>query len=645
MLALFKRFQRGPLQPTVVNVGQLRVCAIVNAENPLRELTVEQVTKALSQEGEALQWKVLGGSGGVVKCYVQRRDSWAYRIVREACLAVRENKFGEVSSYRRVRADVCECDHSDEVLQKVRQDVFGLGFVQANVSIPQGVRIVEVKANSVKASAYVDDRIRQDGNPLSEYVILYVHPEAPPAAKVFANYSIGEHGSAIAQKYGLVTPHMLKEAEGISRMAEAKAGKGPKLAVVGVEAGNVVSDIVAQYVCVRQVVQLTCVPFEHDVPAVATFIPMYVAGTTSVQADTSTTGPSTESPSAGAQAQAFKVSASTTPAVAPQTSWFVAAGGKELLLLTDKPSDTAMKIHGEKWNALGLDERGRPNGAGPAEYMLAGRGEAVILNSGNKVDSLSLAQLRAIFAGEIADWKTIGAGNEGKVAFYALKESDPAAKVVAKELLPVEKFRPVSWKKESAEAISAVSSDPNGIAFVDVTAIPKTGQMVKVLGIRMGTPGQEKVFYPTPDTIRNATYPLSQRLFMYVHPQASETAKDFAKFIATCGQSAESPYFDTVSQVAETYRKNGLVPLGIEPAKLKYPTTAPWTEDAPVNKALKAASRPTGAVAPSPEPTPTVGKVPTPTGKPSPTAGPSPTPIPTPASSDPPRVTPAPRSR
>jgi ABC-type phosphate transport system substrate-binding protein len=56
-------------------------------------------------------------------------------------------------------------------------------------------------------------------------------------------------------------------------------------------------------------------------------------------------------------------------------------------------------------------------------------------------------------------------------------------------------------------------------------------------------------------------YPLSQRLWLYVHPQASDTAKDFVKFIATCGASEASPYADTVKAVMDTYRKHGLVPL------------------------------------------------------------------------------------
>jgi len=113
--------------------------------------------------------------------------------------------------------------------------------------------------------------------------------------------------------------------------------------------------------------------------------------------------------------------------------------------------------------------------------------------------------------------------------------------------------------------------DPQAIAFVDLLAIPglssaaltgsfaAAGQNVKVLAIQTGA--GTKTVLPTPENIKNATYPLSQRLYVYVHPKASDTAKDFVKFIATCGASEASPYADTVKSVMATYRKHGLVPL------------------------------------------------------------------------------------
>jgi ABC-type phosphate transport system substrate-binding protein len=294
------------------------------------------------------------------------------------------------------------------------------------------------------------------------------------------------------------------------------------------------------------------------------------------------------------------------------------SGYADVVLLADKPSARAMQLHGQKWNALGRDKDGKPNGTGPAEYLLAGRAAAVIVNPANKIDALTIGQLQAIFGGEVADWGTIGStglttrGNSGsqikgsQIKIYGLRADDPATGIFEKECLDRYKWRRVVVKKDTAEAVAAVSMDPQAIGFVDLAAIPATGQSVRILGIRLpgrgsaaapppafaeatagrppagaaGTspvrgggvaapppaPGATSprgggVYYPSPENIKSAMYPLSQRLWLYVHPKASDTAKDFVKFIATCGASEASPYADTVKAVMDTYRKHGLVPL------------------------------------------------------------------------------------
>jgi len=87
---------------------------------------------------------------------------------------------------------------------------------------------------------------------------------------------------------------------------------------------------------------------------------------------------------------------------------FVGKLPPDMLLFGDKPSARALELHGEKWNALGRDKDGKPDGTGPVEHLLAGRAVAVIVNPANKLSSLSLGQLRDIFGGEVKDWNAIG---------------------------------------------------------------------------------------------------------------------------------------------------------------------------------------------------------------------------------------------
>jgi phosphate transport system substrate-binding protein len=270
-----------------------------------------------------------------------------------------------------------------------------------------------------------------------------------------------------------------------------------------------------------------------------------------------------------------RVAATAQPVYTPSDSDLLAlaafvsesAAAKEALILEDRPSDKALGTYGKRWNDLS-----------PAEHVFAGRAATVVVNAGSKLDSLTAEQVQSIFSGDAKDWKTLSTGATplpaGRIARYGLPGHEAAAKVFYKECLPAEKMAAVTTKKDTADVLSALSGDPLGIAFVDLAALPidpaKTG--VKVLAI--GPAG--KAVMPTAENIRNAMYPFSQRLFLYVHPKASDTAKDFAKFIATCGQSEASPYTDTVKALAETYRKHGLIPLAVlQPARSLFPTSAP----------------------------------------------------------------------
>ena len=123
-----------------------------------------------------------------------------------------------------------------------------------------------------------------------------------------------------------------------------------------------------------------------------------------------------------------------------------------------------------------------------------------------------------------------------------------ASKIFEAECLPRSKWLRVTVKKNTAEAVAAVGVDPQAIAFVDLAAIPAAGQNVKVLAIKVGRGEKAKIIKPTPENIKNAMYPLSQRYFLYVHPKARDAARTFEAFI-------------TSVLAIEPVRQAGLIPL------------------------------------------------------------------------------------
>ena len=235
---------------------------------------------------------------------------------------------------------------------------------------------------------------------------------------------------------------------------------------------------------------------------------------------------------------------------------FLGGEGKQaLLLLNDRPSMQALSAQGEKWEKVK-----------PTEYLIAARGAAIIVNPANQLAALTQDQVRGVFKGEIADWGILGgtglaaSGKKAPITAYGLPAGDPVSAILQQEGVLVQSHQ-VTAKKDSAEVLAAVAADSQGIGVVDLAALPVGDKSVRVLAIQIGTGNKAELVPPTPDNLKNAMYPYAQRVYLYVHPQASDAAKDFAKFVATCGAAEATPYADTLKTTMDAYRKNGLISL------------------------------------------------------------------------------------
>ena len=514
-------FPASGAQPEEFVIGQRRGIVMANHDSATR-VTLGELGIALAgpTAGNKTRW-------AGYKCWGQFADPGLSDLLRERCMTVQEKQpWGSRTleyCFRKdlnFKDDVREIETKGGALQSI-----GVVLYTSVTAKPAEDHILAVGASA--EGPFVKPRLEptiQDDYPLSELVVLYLHPQAPDVARRFCEFCVGEAGAKIAEAKSLITPWHQRQYEGDCRLAEMKHGKGTHLSALGVGVERtIMPDLTAEYVRANKTVQLSFEQADAEMAAIYTFVRS-------------------------------------------------SASSRELLLLSDKPSERALGVYGEEWKKLQ-----------PIEYIPAGRAVAIIVNPANKLESLTLDQVRAIFAGEVGHWAIIGDSglsvpqdSKGKpganpasprvpmeigIKCFGLGVNDPAACVFHKECLAAAKFRRVTTTKDTAEALAAVSMDAQAIAFVDLAAIPATGQTVKVLGIRMGKGDQEKVVMPTPENIRNATYPLSERLYLYVHPKASDTAKDFAKFIASCGKLEATPYADTAKAVTETYRKHGLIPL------------------------------------------------------------------------------------
>jgi len=451
--------------------------------------------------GKAASWAAVGGSGSGKQIQVITSKALSGNMASDLIL-----------NYRNWPRETKRLTADANVIASVMSDRDAIGFVALTPELPEGVRLVAIaKDAESKAVPPTVDNVVLERYPLVRQYKLILTEHSSPAAHQFAQFACSQLASKTVQKWGLFPVSIRHKAEADQRLADMRAGRGIRISAIGDKVtGGALDGLAVEYVRAKKVVQVPCIAASGDVAAVGAFI-----------GD---------------------------------------AGERELLMLGNRPSDRAIQVHGQRWIDLQAEE-----------HLLAGRAAAIVVNPANQLESVTVQRLGAIFGGEVVDWAVVGStgltasgGAAVRIQCFGVPSRDAAGRVFEKECLEAGKFRGVQRLADTAAVVRAVSMDRGAIGFVDLAALAEGGQAVKVLGIQIGLGEGARVIQPTPETVGNAMYPLSERLYLYVHPKASETAKDFAKFIATCGGSEATPYADTVKAVMEAYGKNGLIPLADE---------------------------------------------------------------------------------
>jgi phosphate transport system substrate-binding protein len=163
-----------------------------------------------------------------------------------------------------------------------------------------------------------------------------------------------------------------------------------------------------------------------------------------------------------------------------------------------------------------------PNG--PVEIPVARDGITFYVHESNPVDTLTIAQLKDIYLGDVTRWKDLG-GRDAPIVPYSRENSSGTYSFVKDEVLGGEDFTPRALTLPgTAAVVHAVSLDPNGIGYGG-SAYARGVKEVKVK-----KDAQAEAFAPTPENIRSGAYPLSRRLFFYLPREASGIDKDFIDY-------------------------------------------------------------------------------------------------------------------
>ena len=166
------------------------------------------------------------------------------------------------------------------------------------------------------------------------------------------------------------------------------------------------------------------------------------------------------------------------------------------------------------------------------EIPVARDGITLYANEKNPVTELSLDQIKAIYLGEIKNWKDIG-GPDAKIIVYGRENSSGTFEFFRDEVLKGADYSPlVQSLPGTAAIVNAVANDINGIGYGGA-AYAKGVKQIKVRK-DASTPGYE----PTRQTIASGQYPISRYLYMYTRNKPAGEMKAYIDWILSAeGQS------------------------------------------------------------------------------------------------------------
>jgi len=197
--------------------------------------------------------------------------------------------------------------------------------------------------------------------------------------------------------------------------------------------------------------------------------------------------------------------------------------GTGLAALINGTTDIAMSSrpiqHSEK------ERLRRQHSQGPVELPVARDGITFYVHESNPVHSLTVAQLRAIYQGDITRWKDVG-GDDAPIVVYSRENSSGTYLFVRDELLGGEDFTERALTLPgTAAVVHAVTQERHGIGYGGAAY----ARGVRVLEVKRDA--QSAPIPPTEENIRDGTYPLSRDLFFYLPEEATGTTRAFLDYV------------------------------------------------------------------------------------------------------------------
>lgn len=207
---------------------------------------------------------------------------------------------------------------------------------------------------------------------------------------------------------------------------------------------------------------------------------------------------------------------------------FMAANKEADVQISGGGSGVGVQATGEKTAMIGMASR-EVSASEMTKYPslvitpIARDGLSIIVNPQNKIETITLSQIRGIYNGTITNWKDVG-GADLPIVVIGRDSASGTRDFIASAVMQKDNFTASALEKNSNGAIeTAVSTTPGAIGYVGLGYAEKS---VKALSITKN--GAAVV--PSVATVVDGTYPISRQLYMLTSGPATGIAQDFLNY-------------------------------------------------------------------------------------------------------------------
>ena len=146
------------------------------------------------------------------------------------------------------------------------------------------------------------------------------------------------------------------------------------------------------------------------------------------------------------------------------------------------------------------------NGVLPVAHVVAFDGLAVIVNPKNKIRSLTMSDIAAIYSGKITNWKQLG-GDDAKIVVVSRDTNSGTYETFNELVLKKAKIvKDAEYVGSNGQARTRVNTTKDAIAYVGLGFVDDTVKPLSVEGI-----------LPNAKSITSGKYPIARPLFMFTN--------------------------------------------------------------------------------------------------------------------------------